>query len=754
MEYGLVVVWLATYLLLGLVSFPFAAALFSRFADDGAAMTVPLAIATIAIVAFLVGHFAFGWVALIAGTAALAGISVLLSSRVEFARRAFIEPAVVFTIAFLLLVAVRAVDPAIAPLPLAIGEKFLDMGLIQALLRADTLPPEDMWFAGESVRYYYGGHMIAALLARLTFTPARFAYNLSLAGFYAMYVTAAYGLAANVAASQGGPRRLAGGLAAFFVGLGSNLYIPGKVVVWLLPGGLARLLAEATGLGESVVEWSPTGFWYFRASRVIDGTITEFPLFAWLNGDHHAHMVTPPFLLLAGAVLFAYWQTPARERIRRWLLLFGVVPPIGGLVAVANTWTFPSVAFGLPVLVIALAPAPARSLFPAGLRETLPVADKLTLRDETLRVGYAVALAAVVAALSYAWSFPYWAVSPDNSGVALFPSRSALGPLLIVHGIFLAVFVAFFLRRIEGTLERPWLVAVAVLAVAVAAVSVDIAALALFLPLLITGWILLRLRRDVGYETVLILGGLGLALAVEFVYVVERAGPERFNTVFKTYTQVWALFAPATGVALARLVDGSRLPSPRSDEWRTIGRVLAVVLVFTSGLYAGFALPSHFGNEQGMASLENPTLDGTAYVAQQYPGEAEAIAWLADRRGTPTIVSVPGCYRPDRCIRPYQWVNAPSSLTGLPTIAGWTHAADYHNQTAFDRRVEDVHRIYTGQPSTQRALLRKYNVGYIYVGPNEREVFGNEISIERVEAASVAHQSGQVTVYRVDPSAL
>ncbi len=48
-----------------------------------------------------------------------------------------------------------------------------------------------MWFAGEPVKYYYGGHLVTTLFAWLTATPPRFAYNLALAGFYATLVTAA-----------------------------------------------------------------------------------------------------------------------------------------------------------------------------------------------------------------------------------------------------------------------------------------------------------------------------------------------------------------------------------------------------------------------------------------------------------------------------------------------------------------------------------------------------------------------------------
>ena len=242
MEYGYVLVWVAVYAALGTAALPAAAALFPRFPDRGAALALPVALATLGVVGYLVGHLAFGWPALLAGLVVLAAGSYLLADRADASPdfRLAAETGGVFLLAFALLVAVRAVDPAVHPIG---GEKFLDFGLLQSLLRAPRLPPEDMWFAGEPVKYYYGGHLISALLARLTFTPARFAYNLALAGFYATLVVAAYGVAGAVAADHGAPRRLAGGLAAFLVGLAGNLWTFVQVFVWALPDGLAGTLA-------------------------------------------------------------------------------------------------------------------------------------------------------------------------------------------------------------------------------------------------------------------------------------------------------------------------------------------------------------------------------------------------------------------------------------------------------------------------------------------------------------------------------
>jgi YYY domain-containing protein len=797
MEYGHVLVWVAVYAALGTAALPAAAALFPRFPDRGAALALPVALATLGVVGYLVGHLAFGWPALLAGLVVLAAGSYLLADRADATPdfRLAAETGVVFLLAFALLVAVRAVDPAVHPIG---GEKFLDFGLLKSLLRAPRLPPEDMWFAGEPVKYYYGGHLISALLARLTFTPPRFAYNLALAGFYATLVTAAYGVAGSIAADHGAPRRLAGGLAAFLVGLAGNLWTFAQALVWALPDGLARALAGTFGWGEELLGWSPGSFSYWTASRVMSSEpgnpeafalITEFPLFAWLNGDLHAHMTSTPFMLLVAALGYAYWRTPPGEVGRRRLLILGAVPPVVGLLAVVNTWSFPT-ALGVTWLALAFAPADPLDLLPPSLAGRLPAAARTDggtgspdggdrqapdggetgtpsldlgrwLRLELRQTGGAFALAVGLAVLALGWSLPFWLGTASGRSVGLLAgaNRSSFQGLLLVHGGFLLAFVPYVARRGFHGLERPSLALAAVGLLAVFAWAWDLAAVALFGPLLLAGWLLVRFRRDAGYETVLMVGGLGVLLIVEFLFVVEEAGPGRLNTVFKTYAQVWVIWSVAAAVVFARLPfpDRSSIPAPRAHTWRLAGTLLVVVLVLTSGLYAALALPAHFERGSATANADGPTLDATRFVELSHPREAEAIAWVDSRSGTPTIVTAaPAGYfwRPDEG----RGAAAPSSLTGVPTVAGWYHERGYRGSEVYAARVADVETIYTGSPEAKADLLAEYEVEYVYVGPAERAKYG-DVSFDGVQGVSVAETFSDrgertVTVYRVEQSAL
>ncbi|WP_225333979.1 DUF2298 domain-containing protein [Halomicrobium urmianum] len=782
MELGLVALWLILYLAVLYLGGTIAAVVFPRFADRGLGVAVPLGLAVLWTVTYVAGHLSLGlgtWL----GVVVLVGLAWIAKSRgASVDRRLYAETAAVFSVAFLLLVAIRAVDPAISPLG---GEKFLDFGLLKSVLRADSLPPEDLWFAGEPVAYYYGGHLLAATLTRITGTAGRFAYNLALAGFYATLVTAVYGLAGSLGAERGLSRRRAAAAGAFLVGIASNLLTPGKVVLWLLPDPMTAWITGRLGVElEGVATEGPAAFHYWDASRVIQDdpsdfvtfepaiapVIDEFPFFAWLNGDLHAHMMSTGFLVLVAAVCFAYYLTPEGEVRRRRALLMGVLPPLAGLLGVTNTWSFPSVG-GLAMLTVALAPADPRTLLPAPATAALSGGP---VRRELSRLGVGLAVAAAVLALGLVWSLPFWLGAASGREIAVLPDRTSLGELLIVHGTLLAPIGAYLYLRAADALNPDRARVGALLAVAAVglAASVDLAAVGLFVPVVLTAWVLLRGpapgdgaavepvssdggqpdgdRSDgtLGFEGVLVVGGIGLVTLVEFVFVAENVG--RMNTVFKTYMQVWVLWAAAAGVALAAVA--SRW-SPAPGRWRPLAaRGFAALLLVSASLYAGLALSAHFGSQSDVARTDDPTLDGRAWLDVRHPDEAPAIRWLDEREGRPTIVTAaPAGYRWNPSEG--KGASAPSSLTGLPTVAGWTHEAQYRNDTVYDERVTDVETIYVGDPTEQARLLAEYDVEYVYVGPAERARYDG-ITVGELDGVTVAEEWSGVTIYRVDGEAL
>jgi len=731
--------WWVLFLILAGIGLPIAATVFAGLPDRGAGLAVPTAIVVLILPIYWLGHLTYNGIVIGIGVLVLLGTSYWCWSKgPSIDRRRVREVAVVFTAGFGLVVAIRAADPSILP---AGGEKFLDFGLLNAILRTDQLPPEDIWFAGEPVQYYYGGHLIAGVLTELTRTPPRYAYNVALAGFFGSLVAAAYGLAGSVAARHGHRFKPAGAFAALFVGVASNLVAVVQVVVAALPvgigEGISRWLAERTALEAGRLTAFDT-LTYWTSSRVIRGTINEFPLFAWMNGDLHAHMMSTPFLLLAAGLALAYFVTDEGALRRRRFLVFGAVPPVAGLIAVINTWSFPSV-IGVMGLALLFSPTDPWTVVPMS---RFGRSQPSTWRNEARRVLAAFVGVVAIAGVSILWVLPFFigpATGASGRSIGLFPGRSGLVEFLLVYGWLLLVFALYLGDRARSQFgDRTGQVVLAIGLVVIVSMIANAAAVAVVLPILGVAWVLLR-RDSAGFESVLIVAGAGLVLLVEFVYLQEQAGPGRMNTVFKTYMQVWVLWATAAGAAIVRI----RPPTLPSIDASMVARGLVAVLVVAVSVYGGITLGIHFGNASTV------TLDATTWAASAHSEELAAIHYLDEQPGQPNIVSAPGCWcNSVESTRPYRWVNAPSSFTGIPTLAGWSHEVGYRGQEPYDARVEDVRTIYTGTPEQRRSLLDRYDVEYIYVGPNERALYG-DVSFEGVEGLSVAFDNEVVTIYRV-----
>ena len=757
MEYGLVALWLAMYLIVGLAALPLVAALFPQFDDSGAAFAVPVGLAVVAVVGHLVGHVAFGWPALAAGLAVLVLASALLGDTDTVEPRAYAEAAGVFAAAFLLIVAIRAHDPAVGPLPVAIGEKLFDMGLVQTSLRADGLPPESMYLADESVAYHYGGHMLTALLSLLTGTAPRFGYNLALAGFYASLVSAAYGLAGAIGSVHDVPRRVAAGLGAFFVGVAGNLKPAFRLLGWLLPDAVVSSLP---GVPASATAWAPSDFSYFSASRVVPVrpndpgvdflAATEFPMFSAIHADLHAHVMSQPFMLLVVALLFSYWLSDTKTR---QLVLFGALPPVVGLLGLVNIWSFPS-ALAVTALTLFFAPGSATDVL-GGYGPDIPDLAGSRPRREAVRAAVGLLGTAVVLVAAVIWTAPYWvgvvAAGPDQT-FTFWGRWSPLGPLLVVHGSFLAVFAAYYARRIAPERVGPLSVLLFGIAAVGIAAAVGAPAIGLTLPFLAAGAWLLRDRPTTGFPTLLVAAGAGLVLLVELISIEG----ERFNIIFKYYAHVWLLWSIAAAVLLPALARGRRAVGVDVDRDRLerTGTALTMAVVVLTGLYAGFAVPAQFG--QDPVGADGPTLDGTAYTFAEHPDEAAAIAWLNSQPGRRTIVTaVPDSgywWAPAERIPgedTFQGASAPASLTGHPTVLGGPvfQQRQRRGGEAVNPRIADVETVYEGSTDEQSALFDRYDVEYVYVGPAERDNY--DLTVTDHPDLEVAFQQGDVAVYEV-----
>ncbi len=633
-------------------------------------------------------------------------------------RRELLTTEAVFWGAFLFFGALRAWSPEIFW-----GEKPMDFGILNALLRSEVLPPPEPWFSGTPLSYTYFGHFIVAAFAKALAVHPALAFNLGVASTAAL--TAAGFLAAG--AFLGG--RLRTGTWAVLLGLlAGNL--SGLVELW----------------NRRAVDFD--SFW--AVSRVLknQGEINEFPLWSFLFADLHAHVLAYPLLLAFLAVLLLI----ARQRTSPQLY----VPPFGrslllglgslflGTLLITNGWSAPTAA-GLLVTLLSV------SALAATPRPAHPLPAK---RIGRLLSGVVVPTVAIVLpALLFA--LPFWrsfSPPPRNFGREAGPFFDPL-PFGLVHGLALILVVPFLFFLLFGTVDvagraRRWR------ALLTGGLALLLALSLVNLPALLHG----RLAPAPSIRVfVLGLAAIGLSLAFgNRLAPVERAAPalaafaflilagsefffvwDRMNTVFKFGLDVTMLLAVVGAAALEKLVSGQW--SVARGAWRAAAALVSLAAFATSVL----AVAGHVRTRR----VETPrgTLDGLAYLKHHRPDEAAAVEWV--EKNVPGLPSIAEAYGPA-----YQEYARFSSNTGLPTIVGW----DYHvfqrgkPRPAIEKRIADVHALFSSSETAASRVLSTYGTRFVVVGQEERAGPGGGEGLRRLPGLlTPAFSSPKLTLYRV-----
>ncbi len=595
-----------------------------------------------------------------------------------FAERAKTEA--LFWGTFLFFLLFRALRPEILS-----GEKPMDFSFLNALLRTSALPPPEPWLAGTPLSYTYFGHFALAAIGKVLGIHPGVLFNLGIAGAAALTAAAV----------------LAGGAA-----LGGRLRTGAVAVL------LALFWAPPSGVREAVSRLSagqPLDWHYFWAtSRVIQpNAINEYPLWTYLFADLHAHALALPFTAAFAAVVLllvspdAARRLPVAETALLGLLLAAI--------ALTNGWSVPTYAGLLAVL-------PLAGLI-AGRRET-PLGVGSVLRG-------AVLPAAGAAALSFVLTAPFRAhFTPParNFGREVGPWASPWD-FANVWAFFLALLVPFLFFALRRGDPPPSPARRVLLALAACVLPLSLLSLSLR-PLRVgeaasSGFFtaiacLVGVAASLSAATAprfraaaaLATYGLAVLTGCELVYVWDR-----MNTVFKFHLETWLLFSLAGAAALAALA------ASRSRAWR-----IAVGLTGAASLFTALtAVPGYLRMDRG--GRPSFTLDGTAYLAREAPGDRGAYEWInANVRGIPVILEAQG--------PSYQDFTRYAANTGLPAVLGWEYHVQQrgHSQAETSKRKADVKAAYTSKDEAAvAAVLRRYHVALVVVGPLERKTYGPDV---------------------------
>jgi YYY domain-containing protein len=562
----------------------------------------------------------------------------------------------IFLIAFLVMAEMRYVNPSIA-----YAEKFMDHAFLASIMRTPMVPPLDPWFTGGSLNvYYYLGYWMAGAIGLTTAVPSSVVFNLAIPTVVGLAVVNLW---------------MVGDLL-----LPRLRWLPVTVLLLVNPSFLMQSAFQLQNiLGGGTFSLMDL---VWKSTRTITNTITEFPLFSFLWGDPHPHVLAignQAFLIFLLGFLFTRWQT-LNGRTRAGLALLvalslGSMPPF-------NSWD-----------VLVYAPFTLLILAVCGWQ-----AWKAGQGDAA---HHALAALVLVPVASVALYLPYYLQMAGSGILGVFPVPTPSDPVqfLLVHGFFLAVILLVGAR---GARTHP----VSILPAIAGGVLLGLAGYA---AAGIAAFVLLLLftRKDRDYPLWLAAAGLCLLILTELLYLKDHFGTQAFrlNTVFKFSFIAWMMLGTAAMVFIGRYANGLRLPERIPDKVSRVLAVIAVILV----LILPLILHVNFSYSGG-------TLDGLAFLDAAQPGDAAALEYLSHIDGDEVIVeAVKG---------DYGYYSRISAFTGIPAVVG----SPFHEfmwrggNAGVMARVADVKAMYE-EPSRRGDLVQKYRATLLYVGDAERVLY-------------------------------
>lgn len=727
-------------------------------------------------------------------------------------------------------------------------EQPMDLMFVNATMQADTFPPQDPWLSGHTVAYYYFGYLLVGMLGQLASVPGDVAYNIGLGMIASMAFVGAAGLVYNLVAIRESavaapaknqapqpaatkrekppkpPRRSrqkveAGEAGSFNPGLIPTPSFNWRPIVFGIAGGLMLVVmgnlvyvlvfASAYGLGtDGFFQWLAIdglggdeprfGQWYpaesyqfFGSTRIysLDDAgfyvITEFPMFSFILGDLHPHVMALPFVLVVVALALSLFRSDEPLDITFWLqrplLLLAAGVMLGGLTFI-NTWDVATMSivvlaaafvsnftrvhritgdlfvqaatFALPLLVLAFVFYLPFVLSISGNSQVDGIGavvrnDGLThagTRPVHLFIFWAPLLVVVM-------PFVLARLLPLRHRITPYMAAFAASPALIIVVAWVVVFLlqsagflgALFpesnLRDGYGTIfgqikDRGWEW------LSFFALGAFLSAALLALCLELTSNDDREERQPALFALVLTAVALLLVLGCEFFFVGD-VFTSRMNTVFKLYYQAWLLLSVAGGFSLYYLASSWRVPFPGAQPLRLAWGAAAALVLAGAALYpvAGSLNRARPYNEGGLIVIGG-SLHG---IGNKDPDELAAIAWLNERaKGQDFVIA-------EAWGNDYTESGRISMATGLPTILGWIgHQNQWRDGDCKPcaGRIEAVEQIYTStDPNITRQLLDQYDVSFVYVGNLEREKYPNMADMRQMFGEPV-FESGLATIYR------
>lgn len=696
-DFTVFMAWWLCLLVLGLIFLPITANLFQSFNDKGYLFSKVIGISLSSYLMWLLSSIkilkfsSFSCILIII-------IWILINSfiflrtkekiKISLISKEFISMELIFFIILIIAVFIRGFKPD------AHGtEKFMDYGFMTSIMRADFMPAEDFWFAGESLNYYYIGQFIATFLTKLSFVPVTHAYNLmlmTLATFsFVLPMSLVYNISKNYFEKNNikvkyAPQ-IAGVISGAAVSMAGNLHF--TIFYYIVP-----TLQEILGLEINK-------YWFSNSTRYIgyhpetaDKTIHEYPSYSFILGDLHAHVLNIIFVLTIIAILYS-WLCDSKKidiSIFRGKNKLSAIKAffnpqilfIGffiGLFHMTNFWDFPIylvVTGGVVVFCL---------IRNYGF-------TKITFLLSFIN-GIIIILISELVALPFTLSF-----DQISTNILRTSSHTPLYQFLILWGLPIVIAIGF----ISETL------------ITYKIIKTERKSNNIFFIDNIVSYFRSLSLSDM-FVLILVLCAMGLLIIPELIYVedIYSGDYKRANTMFKLTYQSFIMFGISIGYIFIKFFKA------RNFLWQRKFAIVCFILFITTLTYFPVAVKGWYGDVSKFHNYKG--LDASAFLEDTMPEDYKAINWINENIERKSVILEAN----SDSYSDYQRI---SVFTGHTTVLGWyTHEWLWRGDTdVLNERAADISDIYTSNDIKKvDELINKYKIEYIYVGELEYDKYGS-----------------------------
>ncbi len=686
--------WWLSIFGLSLLSLPIIFYIFSKFWDRGYIFAKTLSLILITYFALILGIFhilPFTWwriSTLIILFLAFDGLFLIRHHRYRdffatFKRKykIFIFEELVFLLILTAWSLVRGYAPDIEGL-----EKYMDWGFVNTALRSHFWPPQDMWFSGEPINYYYFGHLIFALITKISRVVSSVGYNLSIATVCALTFTSAFSLVSNIthlSLSRINLKKIltAGIISAFLVTFGGNLHTAFKIIKNNYTKNDNHIVFTKTAWTQAF-----SSYWYPDATRFIghdpdtdDKTIHEFPLYSFVVADLHGHMNDIAIVLFFLAFLFVSFYKP-KKIFNTFVAIFSGF--ILSVCYMTNAWDFAVYGLVLAVFTFLI------NYQSSGLKGLI----------KTIFNGL------LIIVFWYLFSYPFSLnFIPMMEGIKISDGHSPFYQLFVLYGGFWLICLPFVCKIFSYLFKSQ------------------------FKKINYSHWFIFSIIIS---ATLLII--IPELIYVKDIYIYEH---RRANTMFKLVYQAFILYSLVSGYILVK-------SSSIFKFWfKNIYKIIFALIFVIHLIYPYFAIKSYYGNLKNYQGL-----DGLKYLEKLYPDNYQAILWINQNiSGQPIMLEAPG-----DSYTTFDQISSATGLPTIQgwIVHEWLWRGGYDAPAARQTDVNTIYT--SNDLIEVKNLLDKYQVNYIFVGAKEYEKYEdlNPQKFEDI-GAKIVFQSGQTTIYQL-----